>query len=70
MDNAHTLEIMRTLGALEAGQRNTLDTVQRIEKRMDSHGDRLSLLENWKAKVIGIAAAVSALVSFAAKVLP
>lgn len=65
--------IERTLGNIEGKLDTALEYIKESQQsqnvRLDNHGTRLGVLERSKAYVLGIAAATSAVVGIALKVL-
>lgn len=57
--------IERTLGRIE-GKLGSLD---RIEHALDRHERRIGVLENWKSKMLGVAAAGSIVAGIVVKVV-
>ena len=57
-------EINRTLGRIEGKQDMTIDMVQEIKSRLDSHNDKIGSLERSRATAIASAGAVGGVFGF------
>ena len=63
-------EIMHALGEIKGLLKGVEDWRNVVDKRLNSHADRIGVLERWQSKLFGVAAFVSvpALVAIALKV--
>lgn len=57
-------EINRALGRIEGKQDMTIDMVQEIKTRLDSHGDKIGSLERSRTAAIASAGAVGGVFGF------
>ncbi len=64
-------DIMRSLGKIEGLLTGVTEWRGNVDKRLNNHADRLSILERWQAKVLGVAAIISipAVAAFVIKAL-
>lgn len=59
----------RVLGRIEGKLDAVLERIGEQQNRLNNHGDRLGRLERWQAKLLGMAAVIAIIATYAAKLV-